>query len=47
MSVLMLNHGVICWGKDIEDAYWKMENTDAYCQTVLAWPLMRESAVSG
>ncbi len=35
MSVLMLNHGVICWGKDVEDAYWKMENTDAYCQTVL------------
>lgn len=35
MSVLMLNHGVICWGKDIEDSYWKMENTDAYCQTVL------------
>ncbi|MGE9270243.1 MAG: class II aldolase/adducin family protein [Verrucomicrobiales bacterium] len=35
MSVLMLNHGVITWGKDIEDAYWKMENTDAYCQTVL------------
>ena len=34
MSVLMLNHGVITWGKDIEDAYWKMENTDAYCQTV-------------
>ncbi|MCH6257441.1 class II aldolase/adducin family protein [Puniceicoccaceae bacterium K14] len=34
MSVLMLNHGVICWGKDIEDAYWKMENTEAYCKTV-------------
>ena len=34
-AVLMQNHGVICWGKDIEDAYWKMENTDAYCQTVL------------
>jgi len=34
MSVLMKNHGVITWGKDIEDAYWKMENTDAYCQTV-------------
>ena len=31
----MINHGVITWGKDIEDAYWKMENTDAYCQTVL------------
>ncbi len=33
-SVLMVNHGVITWGKDIEDAYWKMENTDAYCQTI-------------
>lgn len=35
MAVLMLNHGVITWGKDIEDSYWKMENTDAYCKTVL------------
>jgi len=34
-AVLMENHGVITWGKDIEDAYWKMENTDAYCQTIL------------
>jgi L-fuculose-phosphate aldolase len=33
-SVLMENHGVICWGKDVEDAYWKMENTDSYCKTV-------------
>lgn len=33
-SVLMENHGVITWGKDIEDAYWKLENTDAYCKTV-------------
>lgn len=32
--VLMLNHGVITWGKDIEDAYWKMENADAYCKTI-------------
>ena len=32
--VLMLNHGVITWGKDVEDAYWKMENADAYCKTV-------------
>ncbi|MDF9827417.1 L-fuculose-phosphate aldolase [Ereboglobus sp. PH5-10] len=32
--VLLANHGVITWGKDIEDAYWKMENADAYCQTV-------------
>lgn len=27
-------YGVICWGKDVEDACWKMENTDAFCQTV-------------
>lgn len=33
-AILMENHGVITWGKDIEDAYWKMENTDAYCKTV-------------
>ena len=33
-SVIMENHGVIVWGKDVEDAYWKMENTDSYCKTV-------------
>ncbi len=33
-SIIMQNHGVIVWGKDVEDAYWKMENTDAYCKTV-------------
>ena len=33
-AVLMENHGVICWGKDVEDAYWKMENIDSYCRTV-------------
>ena len=42
-AVLMENHGVITWGKDVEDAYWKMENTDAYCQTVwIASQLGRE-----
>ena len=34
MAVLMVNHGVITWGKDVEDAYWKMENVEAYCKTV-------------
>ena len=34
-SILMQNHGVICWGNDVEDAYWKMENTEAFCQTVI------------
>lgn len=33
-AVLMENHGVITWGKDIEDAYWKMENVDSYCLTI-------------
>jgi len=33
-SVLMENHGVIVWGKDVEDAYWKLENTDSYCQVI-------------
>ena len=33
-SIIMENHGVIVWGKDVEDAYWKLENTDSYCQTV-------------
>lgn len=33
-SIIMQNHGVITWGKDIEDAYWKMENTEAYCNTI-------------
>ncbi|RKX34151.1 MAG: class II aldolase/adducin family protein [Verrucomicrobia bacterium] len=33
-SIIMQNHGVICWGKDVEDSYWKMENTDAYCKTI-------------
>jgi L-fuculose-phosphate aldolase len=31
----MGNHGVICWGKSVEDAYFKMEITDAYCRTVI------------
>lgn len=33
-AILMENHGVIVWGKDVEDAYWKMENVDAYCKTI-------------
>lgn len=33
-AVLMINHGVICWGSHVEDAYWKMENIDAYCRMI-------------
>ncbi len=32
--VIMENHGVIVWGKDVEDAYWKLENVDSFCRTV-------------
>ncbi len=34
-SILMGNHGVICWGDSVEDAYFKMEITDAYCRTLI------------
>ena len=33
-AIIMENHGVITWGKDIEDAYWKMENVASYCLTI-------------
>ncbi|MDX2108981.1 MAG: class II aldolase/adducin family protein [Verrucomicrobiota bacterium] len=33
-AILMLNHGVITWGDHIEDAYWKMENTESYCKCI-------------
>ena len=33
-SILMVNHGVITWGSHIEDAFWKMENTESYCKTI-------------
>ncbi len=33
-AIIMQNHGVIVWGKEVEDAYWKMENVEAYCQTI-------------
>jgi L-fuculose-phosphate aldolase len=33
-AILMGNHGVICWGTSVEDAYFKMEITDSYCRVV-------------
>ncbi len=33
-AILMGNHGVICWGTSMEDAYFKMEITDSYCRTL-------------
>jgi L-fuculose-phosphate aldolase len=34
-SIIMGLHGLICWGKSVEDAYFKMEITDAYCRTCI------------
>ncbi len=34
-SIILGCHGVICWGFSVEDAYFKMEITDAYCRTLL------------
>lgn len=30
-SILLRNHGLICWGTTIEDAGFKIEITDSYC----------------
>lgn len=33
--IFMQSHGVIVWGSHVEDAYWKLENVDAYCRILL------------
>lgn len=33
-AVLLQNHGVMTWGTDAEDAYWKLENMETACQTI-------------
>jgi L-fuculose-phosphate aldolase len=35
-SIMMGNHGLICWGSSVEDAFFKMEITDSYCRTLIA-----------
>ncbi len=34
-AVLMANHGIIIGGKDLDDAYYKMETAEAYAQIYL------------
>lgn len=35
-TILMANHGVVTWSHNsIEEAYWRMEIVEAYCQSVL------------
>jgi len=33
-AILLANHGVMTWGTDVEDTYWKMENMETACQTI-------------
>ncbi len=33
-AILLANHGVMTWGTDAEDTYWKMENMETACQTI-------------
>ncbi|MEX0775311.1 MAG: class II aldolase/adducin family protein [Phycisphaeraceae bacterium] len=34
-TVLMGNHGSVCFGKNLEDTYYKLEILDAYCRILL------------
>jgi L-fuculose-phosphate aldolase len=39
--VFMASHGVVVWGRHIEDAYWKLENVDAECRVLLLATLLK------
>jgi L-fuculose-phosphate aldolase len=34
-TVLMANHGMVAWGPSLEEAYFRVEILESYCQTVL------------
>src|SRR5438067_3511809 len=34
-TILLGNHGVVCYGPDLEDAYYKLEIVDAYARILL------------
>jgi len=34
-TVLLANHGAVCWSKSLEDAYFKMEVADSYCRILI------------
>jgi L-fuculose-phosphate aldolase len=33
--MLLANHGVVTLGRDLQEAYWRMEITDAYCRMLI------------
>jgi L-fuculose-phosphate aldolase len=39
-AVLMQNHGVLCWGRDLEQAYHRLETVEFYAQVTLAAQLL-------
>jgi L-fuculose-phosphate aldolase len=34
-ALLMANHGVLCWGADLEEAYYRLEIIESYCRLLL------------
>lgn len=34
-AVLLANHGVVCWAKTLEEAYFIMEVAESYCKMIL------------
>jgi len=35
ITILLGNHGVVCYGPDLEDAYYKLEIVDAYARILI------------
>jgi L-fuculose-phosphate aldolase len=36
-TILMTSHGVVTWsGRNLEEAYWRMEILESYCRTIIA-----------
>jgi L-fuculose-phosphate aldolase len=34
-TILLANHGIVCWGDTITHAEWYVEVVDTYCKTVM------------
>ena len=46
MAIFMANHGAITWGKDIEMAYWRLENLETLCANhLVAQKLMGSKSI--
>lgn len=45
-ALLMQGHGAITWGTNVEEAYWKMENLETYCQIMHLVACRKDTAIS-